>query len=426
MNTSSGFAMFKYIVLLLLTTAVAACSFKKDPDSGKPKIVVMQAPEVPAKAKTAEEIISGADEDLAIQELVQAKDLKGTPGSSLLDLAIHYEKIKIINHLIVSGVSPFDINDESYKKLSYSEVLGKLITSAQDDNIVDIIRTYPRALAFPSGEQAFVPSLPLFQKRIEEADLKANGCEHFASFLMDLRYYQEPSYFPGAYYEAFEGVSPEVVFKDLISNSYCSKFVQKFSTTAVSKWLGNEFLFQFQSNFKSIDLMTLLVSLGKSDTVDVSVQRFSDSSLKVDFSSSQFRLDPLSLVVLKKDCFKSTKDFEIWIDFVRGLKAHQDTPYRYLFEGDMKNPDEECSKVLPYCLTNEGNMEALYVNYGAAFPKALSKNDFSFYFLYHLYREKEAKYTSSVRPSINQIHSRNAKKLNEQLCSTLQDVRGER
>lgn len=341
---------------------MAACSFKKDPNNGKSQIVLVQQKNELIKEKTIEEIIAGDDEDLVIQELSKNKssNFKTPDGKSLLDLAIKYEKVKVITYLLLQGQSPFGISEESHSKLEYTESLKEILTKAQDDTILDVIRVYPA-----KSQLSFVPniearSLEKFDKRIIANQLGLRGCQKLVERLIDFKFFAKKNQNTGAYYGAFSGIEVQDAVRHIISETQCSDYKKKFSIDMISKWLGFEILSQYQNNFTSIDFSKFLISMGAS-SIDMNVP---NSSRLSNFDASYVKINPVSLLMLKSVCFVDEGLFREWLDLIKKFNIKNDEEYigAYLFPEDWIN-SQACAGDRINCLKNKENGQSLYYVY---------------------------------------------------------------
>ncbi|CAE79091.1 hypothetical protein AB1A79_05385 [Bdellovibrio bacteriovorus] len=390
MEVSLRFAMSGLLCLLLIATG--GCSFKKDPANGKgAPVTLIEEKVLPEHVASLDEIIAGDDEEKAIEALVQRKDelaaLSRGGAVNALDLAIKHGKQKVAQFLLISGHSPFVLNQESREKLTYDAAMGKLIESAQLDGMMDILRSYPK-----KTHEGISPdtSMQKFRDRINEYKLDYRGCEKFANMLMEREYLTRNPTKPGLYYEAFSQLKPREVFSDLLKDTSCSGETTRFSTELINKWVGYEYLYQFQSSFKSIEFIKSLVSMRKGAALLIVVPASGWHEDHLGLISSQVKVSPLAMLMLKRDCFASEGQRDEWVDLVRELmlQSGQEYSYPYYMPDDIPDGLGSCMGENKYCASNPRNVESLYKIFRYTNSKSqLSQTDF-----YSLYTEERREF----------------------------------
>ncbi|AHZ86400.1 hypothetical protein Bb109J_c1061 [Bdellovibrio bacteriovorus] len=361
MEVSLRFAMSGLLCLLLIATG--GCSFKKDPAKGHAPVTLIEEQALPEHVASLDEVIAGDDEEKAIEALVQRKDelaaLSRGGAVSALDLAIKHGKQKVAQFLLISGQSPFVLNQESREKLTYDAAMGKLIESAQLDGMMDILRSYPK-----KTYEGIAPdtSMQKFRDRINLYQLGYSGCEKFANMLMEREYLSRDPSMPGLYYQVMDTLKPREVFDALLKDTSCSIETVRFSTELINKWVGYEFLYQFQSSFKSIDFIKSLVSMRKGAALSLVVPAGDWHRDNQGLLSSQVKVSPLAMLMLKKDCFGDEGQRDEWVDLIRELtsQAGQDYSYPYYMPDDMPDGMGSCMGENKYCAKSPRNVENLY------------------------------------------------------------------
>ncbi|AFY00858.1 hypothetical protein [Bdellovibrio bacteriovorus] len=411
MEVSLRFAMSGLLCLLLIATG--GCSFKKDPARGKgAPVTLIEEQAQPEHVASLDEVIAGDDEEKAIEALVQRKDelaaLSRGGAVSALDLAIKHGKQKVAQFLLISGQSPFVLNQESREKLSYDGPLNQLIVSAQTDSFTDILRAYPKKTYEGISPNT---SMEEFKDRIIEYRLGARGCELFADFLLQRQYLRSDPIGPGLYYEVFEGLKPQEVFSSLLSETSCSAFVERFSTDMVSSWVGYEFLYQFQSSFKSIAFLKYLVNLKQEARLSITLPAGGWHSDHLGLKSSQVSVSPVSLLMLKKVCLSDVGLLDEWIKLARMITRNgaYGVSYPYFFADESEGTDVKCNEEQKYCSESYVNLRNLWSLYYFVFPNAMiSETDFM-----TLYKGKSDIYLSPSLPK-----KEDYEKFRSDLCRT--------
>ncbi|WP_374032370.1 hypothetical protein [Bdellovibrio bacteriovorus] len=184
-----------------------------------------------------------------------------------------------------------------------------------------------------------------FRDRIDEYKLGYRGCEKFANMLMEREYLNRDPSMPGLYYEVFDQMKPREVFNTLLNDTSCSDETQRFSTELINKWVGYEYLYQFQSSFKSIDFIKSLVSMRKGVSLSLVVPSGDWHQDHLGLISSQVKVSPLAMLMLKKDCFSDEGQRDEWVDLIRELilQAGQDYSYPYYMPDDIPDGIGSCS-----------------------------------------------------------------------------------
>ncbi|WP_232468656.1 hypothetical protein [Bdellovibrio bacteriovorus] len=319
---------------------------------------------LPEHVASLDEVISGDDEEKAIEALVQRKDelaaLSRGGAVSALDLAIKHGKQKVAQFLLISGHSPFVLNQESREKLTYDAAMGKLIESAQLDGMMDILRSYPK-----KTYEGIAPdtSMQKFRDRIDEYKLGYSGCEKFANMLMEREYLNRDPSMPGLYYQVLDMLKPREVFNALLKDTSCSAETSRFSTELINKWVGYEFLYQFQSSFKSIDFIKSLVSMRKGVALSVVVPAGDWHQDHQGLLSSQVKVSPLAMLMLKKDCLADEGRRDEWVQLVRELMVQTGKDHSYPYYMSDNNPEgpNVCGGEPKYCSHYYRNVESMYV-----------------------------------------------------------------
>ncbi|MFV8259760.1 hypothetical protein ACNQKP_18270 [Bdellovibrio bacteriovorus] len=361
MEVSLRFAMSGLLCLLLIATG--GCSFKKDPAKGHAPVTFIEEQALPEHVASLDEVIAGDDEEKAIEALVQRKDelaaLSRGGAVSALDLAIKHGKQKVAQFLLISGQSPFVLNQESREKLTYDAAMGKLIESAQLDGMMDILRSYPKKMQSGLAPET---SMQRFRDRINEYKLGYRGCEKFANMLMEREYLNRDPSMPGLYYEVFDQMKPREVFNTLLKDTSCSDETQRFSTELINKWVGYEYLYQFQSSFKSIDFIKSLVSMRKGASLAVVVPSGGWHQDHLGLISSQVKVSPLAMLMLKRDCFANEGQRDEWVELVRELMQQSGEDYSHPYYMTDNNPEGEnaCQGESKYCSHYYRNVQSLY------------------------------------------------------------------
>lgn len=362
MEVSLRFAMSGLLCLLLIATG--GCSFKKDPAKGRgAPVTLIEEQALPEHVASLDEVIAGDDEEKAIEALVQRKDelaaLSRGGAVSALDLAIKHGKQKVAQFLLISGHSPFVLNQDSREKLAYDAAMGKLIESAQLDGMMDILRSYPKKLY-----EGIAPdtSMQKFRDRIDEYKLGYRGCEKFANMLMEREYLNRDPSMPGLYYEVFDQMKPREVFNTLLKDTSCSEETVRFSTELITKWVGYEYLYQFQSSFKSIDFIKSLVSMRKGATLSLVVPSTGWHQDHLGLISSQVKVSPLAMLMLKRDCFANEGQRDEWVDLVQELlqQSAQDYSYPYYMTDNHPEGSNVCVGEVKYCSHHYRNVESMF------------------------------------------------------------------
>lgn len=411
MEVSLRYAMSGLLCLLLIATG--GCSFKKDPAKGRgAPVTLIEEQALPEHVASLDEVIAGDDEEKAIEALVQRKDelaaLSRGGAVSALDLAIKHGKQKVAQFLLISGHSPFVLNQDSREKLAYDGSLNQMIVSAQTDSFTDILRSYPKKTF-----QGIAPntSMDLFKNRIIEYQLGARGCELFADFLLQRQYLLSEPIGPGLYYEVFEGLKPLEVFKSLLNETSCSIFVGRLSTDIVSSWVAYEYLYQFQSSFKSIEFLKYLVSLKKDARLSIILPAGGWHSDHLGLKSSQVAVSPVSLLMLKKVCLADAGLLDEWIKLARMITRNgaYGVSYPYYFADESEGTDVRCIGEEKYCSESYVNLRNLWSLYYFVFPNAgMSETDFM-----TLYKGKSDIYLSPSAPN-----KEDYEKFRSDLCRT--------
>lgn len=354
-------------IAFLLLAVTSSCAFKKNPNADKGGAIVVERAEAKA-LPTIEELISSEDEDKVIELLTERKDevqrLAESSQVNPMDLAIKYEKPNILSYLLVLGHSPFGISSKSYEKLSSNATWSSLIASAQEDAFLDILRHYPQRLSdvVPSDS-----SFELFRELIDRYRLGSKGCERFSDYLMDLGYLQEKPSLPGAYYEVFERVNTKKVFRDLLSQSSCSKEVAGFSISLVAKWISLEIYEQLNSSFSSSDFLSFLVSLKKTPHVDLAVAPVRSHSSRASYRPQVAKVSPLSFLMLKKPCL-DVAEFRMWFEIVKQISQFDKESYAYAYKLPTDATDAECVGDREYCYQNYENLRNLHTVFEYMYP----------------------------------------------------------
>lgn len=394
MEVSLRYAMSGLLCLLLIATG--GCSFKKDPAKGRgAPVTLIEEQALPEHVASLDEVIAGDDEEKAIEALVQRKDeltaLSRGGAVSALDLAIKHGKQKVAQFLLISGHSPFVLNQDSREKLAYDAAMGKLIESAQLDGMMDILRSYPK-----KTHEGIVPdtSMQKFRDRIDEYKLGYRGCEKFANMLMEREYLARNPSMPGLYYEVFSQMKPREVFNDLLKDTSCAAETSRISTELINRWVGYEFLYQFQSSFDSIDFMKSLVSLRKGAALSLIVPAIGWHEDSLGLISSQVNVSPLTMLMLKRDCFANEGQRDEWVDLVRELMLQSGQDYSYPYYMADNNPEGStpCMAEAKYCSRAYRNVESMYKIFRYTNSKTqISQTDF--YSLYTGERREFVKMT---------------------------------
>ncbi|WP_374035859.1 hypothetical protein ACES2I_05325 [Bdellovibrio bacteriovorus] len=381
MEVSLRFVMSGLLCLLLIATG--GCSFKKDPANGKgAPVTLIEEMALPEHVASLDEVIAGDDEEKTIEALVQRKEelaaLSRGGAVSALDLAIKHGKQKVAQFLLISGHSPFVLNQESREKLTYDAAMGKLIESAQLDGMMDILRSYPRKL-----HNGIVPdtSMQKFRDRIDEYKIGYRGCEMFANLLMEREYLSRELVHPGLYYEVFSQLNYREAFNNLLTDTSCANETSRFSTELINSWIGYEYLYQFQSSFKSIAFIKFLVGMRKGASLSIVVPADGWHQDNLGLISSQVNVSPLALLMLKKVCFANEGQLDEWVSLVNELQSGQDHSYPY-FMGE-KKPDSSvpCYGEEKYCSHDRANVANLHSIFRYMNPGTKIQQD-TFYSMY--------------------------------------------
>lgn len=358
---------------------LSSCAFRKDTEkgnSGTDTVEHVVAKDLP----TLEAVISGSDERKAIEILTERKDeLKSMAQSGRetpIDLAIKYERTSILSYLLVLGHSPFVIDQRSYDKLSSNATWNSLIMAAQTDAFLDILRHYPNNQAQKIPVNRSVDS---FKKTIDRYRLGAKGCERFSDYLMELNYVQEKPPLPGAYYEVVEGIDAKDVFKYVLTQTSCTKEIDKFSTSLISKWISFEIFDQLKASFSSREFLSFLVSLKKVLHVDLVVAPVRRKDF-VDYRTQVVKVSPLSFLMLKKPCLKD-EEFDLWFDAIEQLSAYDKESYAYPYMLPRDASNRECNTDQKYCYKSYDNLMNIKAIFHYMYPGyAIDERSFVYLF----------------------------------------------
>lgn len=327
----------KVLLTLALPVVVVSCSFKKDPESKRPKIVVVaqqMAPEAPAR--TLEEIIAEDSTDEILEALPrfkeQIEDMRGS-STSILDLVIKLKRYELIGYLIVLGESPFILNEDSYRLMDYDGELDKIISSAQRDQFTNAVRAYPRPQTVHYYHYPERPSMSLFYSRLKEMPLGLRGCERFIDFVFDFTYAGDRPVFPGVYYEATFDVPGKDLVKDLIADPACRSHAANLSTNLVSKWLTKEFLLQFRNDFKDSTYLRFLTELNNAAYFDYSIPK-NPNEKSVNSFLNNVVVDPALLVLVKGGCFLNEENLKKWILLAESITSRRSEVRRFSYNSN--------------------------------------------------------------------------------------------
>nr|BFD58709.1 hypothetical protein CKG001_08160 [Bdellovibrio sp. CKG001] len=359
MEMSGRFVMSGFFALLLLATA--GCSFKKNPVRPT-QVTFVEEKARPIVVPSIEEIIAGEDEEQAIEQLAERKAevdlLAKDTSTSAIDLAIKHKKTKILSYLLISGHSPFVLNQDSREKIGYDEELSSLVRSAQRESFRDIASSYFIGSG-PTDREAFYA-------RLEEYQLGPSGCEDLADMLVKSIY--------------TSNASTGSAFLEVINSKACSKYKDRFSLNKISEWISFEYFYQFQSAFKDINFLTTLMGLKKITTVSIMVPAGGWHSGKMGLSSSHAEISPVTMLMLKKPCFSDKASFERWMDVATKLINPEVGSYTYpytLAEGMSSSIKLSCVEDSIYCPEDEENNASLWALFRYQFPDIrLSKAQF--------------------------------------------------
>lgn len=377
MEVSGRFVMSGILALLLMATA--GCSFKKDP--ARPTQVTFVAEKArPIVVPSIEEIIAGEDEEQAIEQLAERKaeleSLAKNTVASAIDFAIKYKKTKILSYLLISGHSPFVLNQDSREKIGYDRELSSLMRSAQHNIFDDILSHYNSF----SGSDPKISEFDL-NKALENYQFGFRGCEDLADTIMEVMYLES------------EPRSPSM-FSALMGTKYCAAYKDYFSSDRISKWIGFEYVYQYQSGFREIDFLKDLMSLKKNITISMV---FPAGGWHADYKgliSSHVLVDPVGMLMLKKPCFENADLFDEWMVAAKSLIDSEgprpSAPYRFANEVD--GLGEACGAEGKYCSENLSNVDSLWTLYRYEFPESrFSREQFRSLYIGRAVAESEYK-----------------------------------
>ncbi|UXR65242.1 hypothetical protein EZJ49_03130 [Bdellovibrio bacteriovorus] len=354
MEVSGRFVISGILTLLLLATG--GCSFKKNPASGHAQVIVVEEKARPLVLPSIEEIIAGEDEEAAIEQLAERKSevdgLAKNTSASAIDFAIKYKKTKILSYLLISGHSPFVLNQDSREKIGYDQELNSLIKSAQKESFDDIIASHRQGLA-------------VFYARLEEYQLGPGGCEDLADTLVKSIY--------------TAGASTQSVFLEVVNSKVCSPYKDRFSLEKISEWISFEYFYQFQSAFKDTSFLATLMTLKKLTTISIMVPAGGWHSDQMGLISSHVEVSPVTMLMLKKPCFQNDTSFDKWLDVATRLINPEVGAYSYpyVFSEGLNGAGQYCGEEKKYCSENDENIASMWALFRYQFPDVrLSKAQF--------------------------------------------------
>nr|BFD67952.1 hypothetical protein HAGR004_29740 [Bdellovibrio sp. HAGR004] len=355
MEMSGRFVMSGFFALLLLATA--GCSFKKNP-ARTTQVTFVEEKASPVVVPSIEEIIAGEDEEKSIEQLaerrVEVERLAKNISASAIDLAIKYKKTKILSYLLVNGHSPFVLNQDSREKIGYDRDLSIFMRSAQHNIFEDILSRYHRF----GGDESKISELDL-NKALEDYQFGFRGCEDLADTIMEAMYLQSKPRSP-------------FMFSALIGTKYCAAYKDYFSSDRISKWIGFEYVYQYQSGFREINFLKDLMSLKKNITIRLVLPA---GGLHADYKgliSSHVLVDPIGMLMLKRPCFENADLFDEWMLVAKSLIDSEgprpSSPY--LFADEIDGLGEACGDEGNYCSENLSNVDSLWTLYRYEFPES--------------------------------------------------------
>lgn len=369
------FKLLRTFAVLCLMVVVAACSFKneKTVKEIEPQVVVDQK----EPSKTLEKVFDQDNESQIIVELVENEKLF-LSDSKALDLAIQKNKLQVIKFLLVRGINPFLVDQESIRKIEYDADIGNLILSGQQNVIIDLLRSYPR-----SSAESFL----IFRDKIDKLKIGSKGCQMLVESLLNERYLGEKSMESGEYYQVTAGLQLDDVVKRVFTETSCRDEIKTFQYEAVRKWMSWEFMYQFQRNFETSSFIQFLAGVSKVDSLNIVVPNVAvyeeSTGSKFRMEASQIKLDPMALFFLKVPCMSNDQDINVWIDIIRNMRSDVNSGYNYFF--DLPQGIQEiaqCRVKKDYehpCNSNEksySNASVVYMISGFFFRSNLTRNVF--------------------------------------------------
>lgn len=355
MEVSGRFVMSG--ILSLLLTATAGCSFKKNP-TRPTQVTFVEEKARPIVVPSIEEIIAGEDEEQAIEQLAERKaeleSLVKNASASAIDFAIKYKKTKILSYLLISGHSPFVLNQDSREKIGYDRDLSSFVRSAQRNIFEDILSHHNSV----DGDDSKTSEFDL-NKALENYQFGVQGCEDLADTIMEAMYLES------------EPRSP-IMFSALMETKYCAAYKDYFSSDRISKWIGFEYVYQYQSGFQEIEFLKYLMSLKENITISMVLPAGGWHADYKGLISSHVLFDPIGMLMLKKPCFEKADVFDEWMVVAKSLIDSEGPrpSSSYRFANDVDGLGESCGAEGKYCSENLSNVDSLWALYRYEFPES--------------------------------------------------------
>ncbi|WP_413293152.1 hypothetical protein ACLSU7_17335 [Bdellovibrio sp. HCB185ZH] len=249
-----------------------------------------------------------------------------------MDLAILHAKPSVVSYLLLRGFSPFSISQESYNILEYDSRMS-LVRSAQKDRTISLLRLFPI-------EKDNARNFENFNEELLHLKLGSHGCQMAVETLFDIRHFTDKEVNYSLYNRVDQDIPTDEAIRYIISQSSCREQASNFPIASTQEWLAHEFILQFQIGFKNIEFVKWLSEKFSVGSVSIVVPN------SMAFGASQIKIDPVSMVLLKKSCLGGSFEQTQWLELAKKLRGDINSYVYPIRINVFEDETRKCAKVI--------------------------------------------------------------------------------